>query len=83
MARIAGNTVLQDILHSIRSLLQVWFDRTLRVPGTIAETLVEHEAVYEAIRTKSPDEAERRMKALMDAADTRLNKTLNDNGATG
>jgi DNA-binding FadR family transcriptional regulator len=83
MARIAGNTVLQDILHSIRSLLQVWFDRTLRVPGTIADTLVEHEAVYEAIRTKSPDEAGRHMKALMDAADVRLSRTLNDNGAPG
>jgi DNA-binding FadR family transcriptional regulator len=83
MARIAGNTVLQDILHSIRSLLQVWFDRTLRVPGTIAETLVEHEAVYEAIRTRSPDEAERRMKELMDAADARLKRTLTDNGVAG
>ena len=75
--------MLQQILHSIRSLLQVWFDRTLRVPGTIAETLVEHEAVFDAIRTKSPDEAERRMKVLMDAADVRLKRTLNDNGAPG
>jgi DNA-binding FadR family transcriptional regulator len=83
MARIAGNTVLQDILHSIRSLLQVWFDRTLRVPGTIADTLVEHEAVFEAIRTRSPDEAERRMKQLMDAADARLNQTLHHHREEG
>jgi GntR family transcriptional regulator, transcriptional repressor for pyruvate dehydrogenase complex len=76
-ARIAGNTVLQDILHSIRSLLALWFDRTLRVPGTIAETLVEHEAVFDAIATRSPDVAEQRMKALMDAADIRLNRTIN------
>ena len=81
MARIAGNTVLQDILGSIRSLLTVWFDRTLRVPGTIAETLIEHEAVFEAIRTRSPEEAERRMKELMDAADVRLNQTLDATGA--
>ncbi len=80
VARIAGNTVLQDILHSIRSLLLVWFDRTLRVPGTIADTLVEHEAVFEAIRTRSPVKAERRMKQLMDAADGRLNKTLSETG---
>jgi DNA-binding FadR family transcriptional regulator len=78
MARIAGNSVLQDILHSIRSLLLVWFDRTLRVSGTIAETLLEHEAVFEAIRTRSPAKAERRMKQLMDAADARLDKSLQD-----
>jgi len=81
VARIAGNTVLQDILHSIRSLLLVWFDRTLRVDGTIAETLVEHQAVFEAIRTRSPVKAERRMKQMMDAADGRLNETLQESGA--
>jgi DNA-binding FadR family transcriptional regulator len=75
-ARTATNTVLQDILHSIRSLLAVWFDQTLRVPGTIEETLVEHEAVFEAIATRSPDLAERRMKILMDAADVRLTRTI-------
>jgi DNA-binding FadR family transcriptional regulator len=75
-ARIAGNTVLQDILQSIRSLLTAWFDRTLRVPGTIADTLVEHEAVFDAVATRSPEEAERRMKALMDAADLRLKRSM-------
>jgi GntR family transcriptional regulator, transcriptional repressor for pyruvate dehydrogenase complex len=79
-ARIARNTVLQDILHSIRSLLTAWFDRTLRVPGTIAETLVEHEAVFHAIANRSPDLAERRMKALMDAADLRLTRVIDPAG---
>jgi DNA-binding FadR family transcriptional regulator len=75
-ARIAGNGVLQDILSSIRSLLHVWFDRTLRVPGTIAATLAEHEAVFEAIRARSPEAAQRRMQELMDAADVRLTATV-------
>ena len=75
-ARIAANTVLQDILHSIRSLLTVWFDRTLRVPGTIEATLVEHEAVFDAIRDRSAELAESRMKELMDNADVRLRKTI-------
>jgi DNA-binding FadR family transcriptional regulator len=75
-ARIAGNSVLQDILHSIRSLLTAWFDRTLRVPGTIADTLVEHEAVFDAIATRSAEAAEQRMKALMDAADLRLKRSI-------
>lgn len=77
-AQIAGNSVLQDILHSVRSLLQVWFDRTLRVPGTLEETLLEHEAVFEAISSKSPELAEERMKALMDAADERLSRSMAD-----
>jgi DNA-binding FadR family transcriptional regulator len=76
-ARIAANTVLQDILHSIQSLLTAWFDRTLRVPGTMEATLGEHEAVFEAIAAGSPDAAEHRMKALMAAADTRLKRSVN------
>jgi GntR family transcriptional regulator, transcriptional repressor for pyruvate dehydrogenase complex len=77
-ARISANTVLQDILHSIQSLLTAWFDRTLRVPGTIAATLPEHEAVFDAIASRSPDLAADRMKALMDAADARLKATATD-----
>ncbi|MBM9476527.1 FadR family transcriptional regulator [Nakamurella flavida] len=77
-AHLAGNTVLQDILHSVRSLLQVWFDRTLRVPGTLEETLLEHEAVFQAIGSRSPELAEERMKALMDAADRRLTASMAD-----
>ena len=81
IAQIAGNSVLQDILHSISSLLQVWFDRTLRVPGTIEATLVEHEAVFEAIRARSPGGAEMLMQNLMEMADARLRDTLDE--ATG
>jgi DNA-binding FadR family transcriptional regulator len=79
-ARIAENSVLQDILHSIHSLLTAWFDRTLRVPGTMADTLVEHEAVFDAIATRSPEQAAQRMKALMDAADVRLKNTIDAPG---
>ncbi len=76
IAHIAGNSVLQDILHSISSLLHVWFDRTLRVPGTIEATLAEHEAVFDAIRERNPQRAEDVMKELMEMADLRLRKTL-------
>lgn len=79
IAHIANNSVLQDILHSVSSLLHVWFDQTLRVPGTPEATLVEHEAVFEAIRERSAELAERRMKELMDIADVRLKKTLEGN----
>jgi GntR family transcriptional repressor for pyruvate dehydrogenase complex len=76
LAVIARNGVLSGILHSVRSLLIAWFDRTLRVEGTMEETLKEHEAVFEAIRKRSPERAEAAMKALMDAADLRLKAAL-------
>jgi len=78
IATIARNSVLSDILHSVRSLLLAWFDRTLRVAGTMEETLAEHEAVFAAIKAKSPGRAEAAMKALMDAADLRLRNSLHD-----
>jgi DNA-binding FadR family transcriptional regulator len=63
-------------LESIRSLLHAWFERTLRVEGTMKETVKEHEAVYNAIKKRSPADAERAMKVLMDKADKRLKDTL-------
>jgi GntR family transcriptional regulator, transcriptional repressor for pyruvate dehydrogenase complex len=76
MATIARNAVLSDILHSVRSLLLAWFDRTLRVPGTMQATLAEHVAVFEAIKARSPEAAEAAMRVLMDAADLRLKRAL-------
>lgn len=75
-AAIARNSVLSDILHSVRSLLVAWFDRTLRVEGTMTATLAEHEAVFEAIEARSPERAEAAMKHLMDEADMRLTRSL-------
>ena len=75
-AVIARNSVLESLLVSIRSLLLAWFDRTLRVEGTMKETIKEHEAVFRAIQERSPADARRRMKTLMDKADKRLKETL-------
>jgi len=75
-AIIAGNSVLEALLESIRSLLRAWFDRTLRVEGTMKATVKEHEAVFDAICRRSATEAERRMRQLMKRADQRLKETL-------
>ncbi|HEX4443961.1 MAG TPA: FadR/GntR family transcriptional regulator [Galbitalea sp.] len=75
-AIIARNSVLEGVLESIRALLEAWFDRTLRVEGTMSATLREHELVFDAIKNRDPEAAESRMKALMDAADLRLKRTL-------
>jgi DNA-binding FadR family transcriptional regulator len=74
IAMIAKNAVLQSVLESVRSLLTTWFDRTLRVEGTIAATLREHDAVLAAVEQRSPDDAEAAMRTLMTAADERIRR---------
>jgi DNA-binding FadR family transcriptional regulator len=72
IAVIANNSVLLSVLESVRSLLATWFERTLRVEGTIEATLKEHEAVFAAIAQGSAAGAEAAMRALMIAADGRI-----------
>ncbi|WP_329474754.1 FadR family transcriptional regulator [Kribbella sp. NBC_01484] len=75
IATIAQNVVLHSLLTSIQSLLADWFDRTLRVPGTIEATLAEHQAVFTAIQQGDPDAAETAMATLMTAADHRVRRS--------
>lgn len=75
IAGIAHNVVLQSLLTSLQSLLADWFERTLRVPGTMEATLTEHEAVFTAIEHGDPDAAEAAMATLMTAADKRVRRS--------
>lgn len=75
-AAIARNSVLIDILHSIRALLQVWIKHAIRDEGSAAITLAEHTAVYEAIRDRDSESAARTMHAHMDAASARLRGSI-------
>jgi GntR family transcriptional repressor for pyruvate dehydrogenase complex len=75
-ATIARNSVLESLLVSIRSLLVVWFDRTLRVERAMQETVKEHEAVFQAVQERSSADARRRMKTHIDEADKRLKEIL-------
>jgi GntR family transcriptional repressor for pyruvate dehydrogenase complex len=76
VARIAGNTVLRDILHSVRALLRVWILRAVGADGDTAATLAEHVAVFEAIELRDPDAAARSMWAHMESASARLQRSL-------
>lgn len=75
IATIARNVVLESLLKSLQSLLADWFERTLRVPGTIEATLGEHDAVFEAIQKGDPDAAAAAMATLMTAADHRVRRS--------
>lgn len=78
VARIAGNTVLRDILHSVRALLRVWIQRALDADGDTAATLAEHVGVFEAIERRDPDAAATAMGAHMESASARLERSLSE-----
>lgn len=78
VARIAGNTVLRDILHSVRALLRVWIQRAVGADGDTAATLAEHVAVFEAVRLRDPDAAAAAMGSHMEAASARLHRSLSE-----
>ncbi|OZM78786.1 FadR/GntR family transcriptional regulator [Pseudonocardia sp. MH-G8] len=76
VARIAGNTVLRDILHSVRALLRVWIQRAVGADGDTSATLAEHEAVFRAVERKAPDAAATAMETHMEKASARLERSL-------
>ena len=76
IADIAGNTVLGDILHSVRTLLQVWVERAVKAEGNTRSTLLEHQRVFDAIEKKDPAAAEVAMKSHMNSASSRLKRSL-------
>ncbi|MFL1898170.1 FadR/GntR family transcriptional regulator [Streptomyces tauricus] len=76
LARIARNSVLSDILHSIRALLQVWMERVSDIEGTVSGTLCEHDAVLVALRARDPEGADRAMAEHMVMASRRLRESV-------
>lgn len=77
IALAAGNSVLEDILQSIRSLLRIWVDRGLRDEEHAAQAAREHSAVFEAIKGRDPEAARRVMQEHMATATQRLISDFN------
>ncbi|GES26314.1 transcriptional regulator [Acrocarpospora pleiomorpha] len=78
LANAAGNSVLSDILGSIRSLLRVWIRRAIHEAGETQTTIAEHAAVLAAVERHSPSAAGAAMRGHMDAAGGRLHRSLQD-----
>ncbi|GAB3419468.1 FadR/GntR family transcriptional regulator [Flindersiella endophytica] len=76
LAKAAGNTVLNDILVSIRSLLRVWIRRAISEAGETGSTVEEHAAVFEAVLARSPQRATDAMRTHLDQAGKRLLDSL-------
>lgn len=78
VAHAAGNSVLIDILHSVRELLHVWVERTSQDRSAAAASAEEHAAVYRAIASRDPDAAEAAMREHMTTASDRLRHSLGE-----
>lgn len=72
IALASGNTVLDDMLQSIRSLLRIWMDRGLRDQMHAAEAAREHARVFEALKARDPQAAREVMRDHMATASRRL-----------
>jgi GntR family transcriptional regulator, transcriptional repressor for pyruvate dehydrogenase complex len=75
IAIASGNSVLEDILQSIRSLLRIWVDRGLRDEKHASLAAREHADIFEAIKSRDPVAAHKVMEQHMITASGRL---LND-----
>ena len=76
MARAAGNETLQQIMTSIRTLLQVWIRRVVYNSPEPRPTTSEHQAVLRAIEAGDVNGAQAAMEGHMAHATERLERTL-------
>ncbi len=78
VAGAAKNSVLSDILHSVRELLHVWVERTSPDRSATETSLAEHIAIYQAIASRDPEAAQDAMQKHMAIASERLRKSLEE-----
>lgn len=79
IASAAGNSVLAEVLRSIRSLLRVWITRGLTADDEHARnTIDEHRRILDGIAGKDRDGARMAMTEHMQSAAERLYKALAD-----
>ncbi len=76
VAEAAHNTLLSDLLLSVRSLLRVWVERALNDSGHAATTCAEHADVLAALRSRDPQAGAEAMSRHMDSAGRRLMQAL-------
>jgi GntR family transcriptional regulator, transcriptional repressor for pyruvate dehydrogenase complex len=81
LAAAANNSVLEDLLQSVRSLLRVWVDRALNDTDHATITCGEHGAILDAVRAQDPDAAASAMSIHMDSAGRRLLDSLGSSTA--
>lgn len=81
LAAAANNSVLEDLLQSVRSLIRVWVERALNDTDHATTTCGEHGAILDAVRAHDPDAAASAMSIHMDSAGRRLLDSLGSSSA--
>lgn len=76
VAAAAHNTVLLDVLNSVRSLLRVWIRRSIAQAGGTRGSHLEHVPILEAIVVGDPIAASAAMSQHMSAAAVRLRRSI-------
>jgi GntR family transcriptional regulator, transcriptional repressor for pyruvate dehydrogenase complex len=74
LAAAAGNEVLLDMLHVVRSLLQIYADRAVTNELDARVALAQHQEVFSAVRLRNPDLAASTMATHMATASSRLSR---------
>lgn len=72
----AGNTIYEDILRSVRSLLRMWVQKTTVQTKDFKPFVLEHQRICDAILERDPDAARAAMREHMALAAQRLNAVL-------
>jgi GntR family transcriptional regulator, transcriptional repressor for pyruvate dehydrogenase complex len=82
LAKASGNSVLNDVLASIQSLLRAWIRRVIQAAGETGSSYEEHVPIFEAVESGEPEAARAAMTRHMEGASVRLMRTLQDSGGT-
>lgn len=78
LARAAGNDALIDLLHVVRSLLQVYADRAVHDADAARLAVAEHDTVFRAVEAKDEDAAASAMAVHMATAAARVAASSRD-----
>ncbi len=78
IAEAAGNSLLTDLLTTVRSLIRVWVERAVNDVAHTNLTLAEHTSIADAIAARNPDAAAAAMDRHMKSAGDRVLSSLGD-----
>ncbi len=78
IAEAAGNSLLQDLLTTVRSLIRVWVERAVDTVAHTRLTLREHTAIAAALTAHDPEQAGAAMSQHMVSAGERLLSSLDE-----
>lgn len=77
LARVAGNTILLQMMEVLRQALSEYIFITVSRLQSVADLLREHEAVIDAVRRRDPEGAQIAMRHHVQNAARRLEQVLN------